>query len=224
MNIQRTKQFMQSGITLIELLVVIAIFVVVAGVLMFNYSSFQTGVSVRNLSQEIALAIRKGQTYATSVRLSDNGTFNTDSFAGYGIAFSSSTPQIQKGKYNVDNKNFILFADFPDSSTNKGDRLYEGFSECGTPHDGQECVEMNSITSGDIIKRICYEVSTSPDCITTSMANVMFKRPVPDADICIVQGGACKDIKVTDLQVTIQSAQGQTKTIKVWNTGQISVN
>lgn len=214
----------QAGITLIEMLVVIFIFVLVAGVLMFNYSSFQTNVSVRNLAQDIALAIRKGQTYATSVRIADTGTFSTDAFSGYGVSFSTDSSLNFNKKYSVYNKQFILFADSPLGNTNKGDRLYQGGNVCGTPTPTEECIEANTITTADKIVQLCYQIDSQPTLCNAKTINIIFRRPVPDADICVDTGtGGCRIEKISNASIVLESAQKQQKTISIWNTGQISV-
>jgi hypothetical protein len=182
-------------------------------VLIFNYSSFSTNVSVKNLSQDIALAIRQAQTYATSVQSLPTGS-STDAFPTYGIAFSTATSG--SNAYAPYQKRFVIFADIPPSGVT-GDHLYQNGNACGTPANGNECLQVFSITSSDSIVQICPDGS----CGSTA-ANIIFSRPAPDAAICKVSGSSCQGTPAY-VNIVVQSAKGLQKTITVWNTGQISV-
>lgn len=226
------KKHLQAGVTLIEMLVVVAIIAIVSSVIMFNYSDFSSNVSVRNLSQEVALAIRKAQTYATSVRSVD-GTAIVDSsaYAGYGISFS--TNDIAADQYLPSNKRFMLFVDIPEGSGT--DSEYTGTytqvqsQACGTPTSSyNECIESFGITTSDKILAICggtdvasysSDVST---CTSVGSVDISFKRPSPDAKIIYTpQNGT--PIRSAYAQIVLESAKGLKRAITVWNTGQISV-
>jgi prepilin-type N-terminal cleavage/methylation domain-containing protein len=210
----------QAGVTLIELIVVIAIFTVVSGVLMFNYSDFNTNVSIRNLAQEIALSVRKAQTYATSVQSIDAAKISTTTYPAYGISFRTDTTAEPSDRMS-DMRQFILFADIPRNNGPTGDRLYEYIDTCGTPSEDNECVESFNITSADRIVAICTDLDGGK--CDAEEVNVMFKRPSPDADICVVQSGACQDPLPSYVKIKVESPKGIQKVISVWNTGQISV-
>ncbi len=212
-------RMMQEGMTLIELIVVLAIVGVVAGVLVFNYANFRTTVTLRSLSQEIALSVRKAQTYATSVRAIDglSGT-DTASFPAYGIAFSIDPASGPDEAAEPSSSRFVLFADvsdggFADSIYNKGD-------ECGAPEEDSECVESFGITTPDRVVRLETENGLNVEPIDGEV-DIIFNRPAPDATICMVSGGAC--LPISNLRIVIQSQAGQERVVTIWNTGQISV-
>jgi type II secretory pathway pseudopilin PulG len=201
---------------MIELIVVLGIVALVSTVIVFNYSKFRTTVTLRGLSQEVALAIRKAQTYATSVRSIDGAGISTASFPSYGIAFSADNPIA--GDSTVPGRTrFILFADIPESGTVDG--MYNDGGSCGSPSEGDECVEAFNITSTDRIVRLC----TDGGCQTSGEIDVLFDRPAPDARLCVIDGGACASDYPSYLEVVIQSLEGSERSITVWNTGQISV-
>lgn len=220
---------LQAGVTLIEMLVVVAIIAVVSSVIMFNYSDFSSNVSVRNLSQEVALAARKAQTYATSVRSVD-GTNIVDSsaYAGYGISFS--TNDTQTDPYLPTSKRFMLFVDIPDgSNTDRGTYSQTAGQACGTPTSSyNECIESFGITTSDKVLAICggqdvasYSSNVST-CTSTGSVDISFKRPSPDAKIIYTpQNGI--PIQSAYAQIVLESAKGLKRGITVWNTGQISV-
>lgn len=203
----------QSGLTLVEMVVVIAIFGVVSAVLLFNFSGFNNNVSVRNLSQEIALSVRKAQMYATGVRSVDGTANLSDRYSSYGVSFSAKPSATGFNPYA---KQFILFADT--ASSGAGNRYYDTGSGCGSPSVGNECVEAFGIQTGDSIVNVC----TENGCSATQTVNVVFRRPSPDAKICIVSGSSCGSDR-SFVSVVVRSTKGAERTITVWNTGQISV-
>jgi prepilin-type N-terminal cleavage/methylation domain-containing protein len=210
----------QRGVTLVELIVVVAIFGLVSSVLFYNYSDFSTNVSVKNLAQEMALSIRKAQTYATSIRTIDSAQgVRTDRYSGYGMSFALGDPEGGSVISEPSSKSFILFADVPSGGGAYGNGVYEGAGECGVPAPGTECVEGFGINSADKIVRVC----TDTGCQESGQVNVLFRRPSPEAEICVVRGGSCQSTKSSFLKVTIQSPKGLEKVVTVWNTGQIGV-
>lgn len=214
----------QKGFTLVEMIVVIVIFAFVSAILLFRYSDFSTAITLRNLSQEVALSIRKAQMLATSVRGSNpNDAF--DATKGYGIYFLTSETEAQSGG----STSFILFRD------EDGDGLYDENSQtCNTPTIGNECLEKFTITTGDRIYRIC----TPSGCTTTPNTILYFRRPNPDARI-YTSSAPSTLLSWVDIQLlsrrgvnTVLSPDGETaldnnpsflKTVRVWNTGQIGV-
>lgn len=197
-----------KGFTFVEMMVVIFIFAVVSAILLFRYSDFSTSISLRNLSQEVALSIRKAQTLATSVR----GGSPADAYnasKGYGLYFNLSNYNI---KYGGGDSSFVIFRD------ENGDMLYTQNGEtCGTPTMIDECLEKFAITTGDKINTICVETT----CSTPSIggATIYFRRPNPDAKIFFEAGR----IERSYADIELISKKGAKKTVRVWNTGQIGV-
>lgn len=213
---KKSLLYRQSGVTLIEMVVVVAIFAVVSSVLLFNYSDFSTNVSIRNLSQDIALAIRKSQTLATSVKGIYNGTdtySNSYTYPAYGIAFSLEN---QNGPFLPNPKSFISFVD-----VDPGNKKYDSNETCGSIAPGAECLESFSINSADSI----VSLETDTGLVTSGSVMITFHRPSPDAIICYIPSGqsSCDGADRSYAKITVKSIKGLTHTISVWNTGQINV-
>ncbi len=209
----------QKGMTMVELVTVLAIVALVSGVLIFNYSKFRNDVTVRGLSQEVALAIRKAQTYATSVRSIEGMGASTTSFPGYGISFSVNRDDSSDSSA-PSKMQFILFAEIPDDS-GLTDGMYNDGGSCGAPEQKNECLEKFTINSPDRIVKLCIE---GRDCnINDQAIDIVFARPAPDAVICSLNGGSCDADRPSYIEVVLESPSGTQKTISVWNTGQISV-
>jgi prepilin-type N-terminal cleavage/methylation domain-containing protein len=215
------KKRLQRGVTLIEMLVVVAIFSIVASILLFNYSDFSTNVSLRNLTQDIALSLRKAQTYATSVQSLPNGASTTE-FPSYGMTFSAdaiTTPFVPHSKQ------FVFFADILDG-VSQNTKTYQSTGTCGSPAVGNECVEAFTITTGDKIISLCYDNNGTYTCSSTGALDITFNRPSPDAVICFKPagyGGTCATTASSHAEVILESPKGVTRSVLIWNTGQIAV-
>ncbi len=209
---KNNKKIFSSGVTLIELVTVIGIVSVVSAVLLFNYSDFNSNVSIKNLAQEVALSIRKSQTYATSVRSADISGSTT--YPAYGIVFSLEP---SNNPFSPTPKRFVSFVDIPPNKKYDSDG-----SNCGTASVGNECIESFSINSTDSL--VTLETDTA-GLVTSGTIAISFLRPSPDAMICYIPSGQsdCSSQVPSYAKMTFRSAKGLTKTVSVWNTGQINV-
>lgn len=209
----------QSGMTLVELIVVLIIFVIVTGLTIFDYKNFRTNISIQNLANDISLSIRKAQSYAIGARVT-GVTFNN----GYGVHFTSNpTATALSGS----NKSFIIFVDGIISPFIP-DKIYTynlAYPVCGVTN---ECSELLTITTTDKIEAIYINGSTLIE--PTSSLDISFLRPNPDAKFCyrtIADNLYCDATPITNAKIQISNgATGtdkRTKTITIWNTGQISV-
>lgn len=213
------RSSLQSGVTLIELIVVVAIFSVVSSVLLFNYSNFSTNVSIRNLSQDIALTIRKSQTSATSVQ-GITGSGSVRSYPAYGISFSLES---NSTSFLPNSKRFVSFADVIPASSQTPNKKYDSDGTCGSVHEGGECLEAISIAGSDNL--VSIETDTTGGAVTSGTIDITFRRPSPDAIICYIPSGqsSCSSQIPSYAKLTFQSAKGLQRSVSVWNTGQINV-
>jgi len=197
---------MNKGLTIIELLVVVSIFMIITGITVFNYNSFNSSISTQNLADDIALTIRKAQGYAIGVRGLGVNKFDY----GYGIHFTTnnSNSSLKSGS----STSFILFTDINDNKVYD----YSEDIECGTFENGDECVEVLNIKSADEIKEILVN-STLEDSV-----DILFKRPKPEPNFYI--NGGIEPATSVDIKVSGPDLSSATKFIKVSNTGQISVS
>lgn len=215
----------QSGFTLIELVVVIAIMGIMSGIILANYSGFNSSASLDNLAQDIALTIRKAQMSAISVKGVD--LQGTTIFPGFGVHFQipSGLNQISGGE-----KSFIFFADIPPAVNATGDKQYNydqlslicdsfNFSQ------GRECMDIIGIKSLDTISEIC--INDSQDCYSSERSpalDVVFTRPNLDAQFYFCASTTSCRSDISSATIKIKSSKNKIKEITIRNTGQISVN
>ena len=215
------KNKYKKGMTLVELMVVIAILMILSSVTIFNSSNLNSHTTTQNLSDDIALSIRKAQSYAIGVHGTTSGTFDY----GYGVNFTTNAPTNIKNESS--SKSFILFTDID------GDGAYDHDSSgsCGTPTATNECLEILNITSPDKVSAISFGLAGREDpkpADADSSFDVVFKRPNPEPTFCYRNNthSPCGGEKIYYLKVEVSNTknQGVTKTIIVSNNGQISVD
>lgn len=202
-----------GGLTLVELMVVISIFMIITGVTIFNYGSFRSNVSLQNLTDDIALSIRKAQGYAIGARGVGNNFSNS-----YGIHFSINS-NTSGNSLDGNNKAFLMFFTLSDKDY---DNSLTGACGDGT----HECMELFNITSTDIVKEIYVDdvKQTTPE----SSIDIVFIRPDPRAYFCYKSSptSSCES-NVSKISIKISNGQfaekEKTRIISVQNTGQISI-
>ena len=238
------------GMTLVELVVVLAIFIVVSGLTMFEYQDFRSGASAQTLADDIALSVRKAQSFAIGVR-----NTNADFSSGFGVHFSVSSQE--SAPTSGSNKQFILFAD-TGSEPNKSYDYDSSSTSCDliSVSVGNECVEQISINSAEVISGI-YLYGSS-DAIGGSdplqvdpngSLDIVFLRPEPDAFFCyrtnltsnlgspcdtssLSENGGISRVRIEISNPNIPKKYDETgnsiksvgtKFITIWNTGYISI-
>ena len=190
------------------MVVVTGIFVMVTGVVMANLPKFRNQASLDLTAQEVALSIREAQVYGTATKVSGG------EYPSYGIHFDI--------KNSTANKNFVLFAD-------DGNRVFDPGID---PGDGcgltvGECLERYALDGPFYILKICTNDGSNEECITYNdgvdiSLDLVYRRPFPEPSICV--DGNSNDCDYTNATIVIGSPQGdESKLIKVWNNGQISV-
>jgi len=198
--------------TLVELMVVLAIFIIITGLVIFDYGSFRSVTSTQNLANDIALSIRKAQSYAIGVR-----GIGTNFLIRHGVHFSTNpnTSEPQSGS----NKSFVLFTDnvVLDGEYNIG--------ECASPSIS-ECQEILTISGADKISGFYFDDS---EFLKEGTLDILFERPNPDSIFCYkedegddcLRGFSYVTIKVSNNR---EGNEEVAREIKVWRTGQIGVN
>ncbi len=228
-NFKKNKAF-----TLLEMMIVVAIFAVLSALLIFNYSSFKSSISLNNLSDDIALTIRKAQVYAISVKSAEIATASGAYFPGYGIHFSTTTMPANGSE--ASEKKFVFFADILNPSTpglpsNKAYDSYNGICDPNFISYQNECMDVVSITSQDKISDFCLD-GTCNQASNISSLDIVFMRPDSDAYFCVRSGAgancsnpnANSTSNYSNVSIILKSIiSNKTKTITVYNTGQISV-
>lgn len=205
-----------KGLTLIELMVVISIFLVITTTVIFNYGTFNSNVSLQNLTDDIALSIRKAQGFAIGARaIGDKFTYS------YGMHFSVDKNPI--GSLSGSNKSFLMFSVLT-SDTKKYTDTSNMNDICGN-NGSNQCIELFNITSADMIKKIDIDGITK----TQGSIDIVFTRPNTRAAFCYraSMGSSC-DTTASRVDIIISNGQTEVgkekiKTISIQNTGQISI-
>lgn len=205
------------------MLVVVGIIAFVSSVMIFNYSDFSSNVSLRNLTQEVALSVRKAQTYATSVRpIEGLQGLTSRAFGSYGISFSlDGTTE----EYLPNPKKFVLFADIPPVAQTPDGLYLHTTGACGNPETFEsECIETFGITTADKIVELCGQIGNgNEDCTTRGNLDITYRRPNPDAVIYYRTTPNSAPKLSPYAKIILESAKGLRRSVTVWNTGQISV-
>ncbi len=197
---------LRGGFTLIELLVVTTILIIITSIVLANNNRFGGVILLENLGYDIALSIREAQIYGISVRQFGSGNFGV----GYGMHFLINSP-----------KTYVLFAD---AITKNG--LYDGCpseSSC-------ELVESTDIQRGYFIAGLCVPAGRDSDsCIRVSRADILFKRPEPDAciskdRISAITGNYICTRAQESVRIIIGSPRGDRMSVVVEATGQIATS
>jgi prepilin-type N-terminal cleavage/methylation domain-containing protein len=215
----------QGGFTLIELLVTLSVFTVVSAVTLANYPKFNNQTAITALAQQIAISIREAQVYGVSVKNSSTtaSVVAQNVYPAYGIFFGTTTASTTYGSgtsYSV----------FFDRVTGTGPAPY--FKAKGDDYftDVGELVETVRIQNGNKIVGICGVKLGDTVCTPAYGANVVFRRPNPDAIIKIKDSSDTWPYssptlyECSRLDITIRSRdQDLTKTIQIYSSGQINV-
>ncbi|MDD2263297.1 MAG: type II secretion system protein, partial [Clostridia bacterium] len=174
----------QRGMTLIELLVALVIFSIITGIVLFNYGDFNASLTMQNLADDIALTVRRAQSYAIGVR-GREGSFQV----GYGVHFGvtpydPTETEADNVLYQGSNKSFILYKD----DISGTDHHYKSKDSCGLE---TSCLEMLYIKSSDYISDIGVKISEVDEVgylggENPSGVSIFFKRPSPEPHIYVL--------------------------------------
>src|SRR3989344_7878132 len=146
----------QKGFTLIELMVTVGIFVLMTGLILARYGSFNQGILLTNLAYDVALTIRSAQSYGLNVKSVPNSSVNFSNEFNYpfGVHFKK------------DSKFFILFAD----------------ADVDGRFDSGEDISTTNIKRGSKVGILCVGTESSCDSSINTL-DIAFKRPDPVAHI-----------------------------------------
>lgn len=208
-----------NGVTLVELMVVISIFAIISTTVLVDYRDFSSSVVTQNLSDDVALSVRKAQSYAIGVRGS-GGSFNQ----GYGIHFTNGDPT--NSLYSGSNKSFVLFSDI-----DKNQKYDYNNSSCGTPVNGNECMEVLSINSANEISEIFLNYGNNDEEVIPpkGVVDIVFIRPNPESKLCyrandrVPVCNVNKKIMMIKIKVSNIADPSIFRIITISNNGQIGI-
>lgn len=204
------KKPYRKGFTLIELLVVMGIFVLISILILANYSRFNSATLLTDLAYDVAISVREAQVYGVSVQGLTQGAIQNFNVA-YGMHFDTIANTPCPNPLTC----FFLFAD-----TNNNLQYDAG----DTP------VQVYSAGLNHHISKICVTDSSGTYCSTDTLnpvtaVDIVFKRPNPDANIqaeFALSGYSASPF--SQATVTVNSPNGgETRTVTVYVTGQISI-
>jgi hypothetical protein len=205
-----TRTRFVSGFTILELIVTLSIFTALTGLLLFNFQTFESRTTLDAVTQEVALAFRQAQVYGVSIHEFQGAQGSV--FPPYGVNFdtaffSGSAPTA-----------FVLYADvLPDEN---GDQEYSGTLDCES---STECTEKIILRQGYTVQTFCGVISPGASCDALSSLDVIFRRPNPEAIILGKYTSGGSKLFFIEANVVISAPTGETKTVIVRSSGQISV-
>lgn len=183
-----------AGFTIIELMVTITIVVLVTGIVLLQYSSFNSSVLLTDQAYLTAFDLREAQSLAVSVR--GNGSVFREE---YGLYFNMSSPNL-----------YLLFQDNDAGSGGKKTPVhYDIGEEIGAP---------NIVDPRFKIKSIKGVLASGSKPKLNDLA-VSFKRPDFDADFY-----SSSQNNITAAEISFAPLNGSaTRTVTISAAGQISV-
>jgi prepilin-type N-terminal cleavage/methylation domain-containing protein len=214
-----------KGFTLVELLVTLSVFTVVSAITLANYPKFNNQTAITALAQQIAISIREAQVYGVAVKNSSTtaSVVAQNVYPAYGIYFGTTTASTTYGSATA-------YSVFFDRVTGAGPAPY--FKPIGDDYftDIGELVETVRIQNGNKIISVCGVKLGESVCTPAYGANIVFRRPNPDAIIKIkTDSGTWPYSNPTlyecgRLDITIRSRdQDLIKVIQIYSSGQINV-
>jgi type II secretory pathway pseudopilin PulG len=186
------------GFTVIELLVTLSIVVLVTGVVMIRYSSFNSSVLLTSQAYTLAFDLREAQSLAVSVR-GNSSKFREE----YGMYFAMTSPD-----------EYVLFQD-DNANGDQSPARYHTNEMVGVPNKVDSRFTLVDICGTNSSSRTCY----SDDAAFNNIA-ISFKRPDFDADL---YSPVKSDLQSVEIVIGSKDSS-QTKSVIVYASGQIAVD
>jgi prepilin-type N-terminal cleavage/methylation domain-containing protein len=194
--LQRKTTIAQRGFTIVELMVTITIVVLVTGLIMVQYSSFNNSILLKSQAYLTAFDLREAQALAVSIK-GRSSEFREE----YGIFFDIATP----GEY-------LLFQDNASFGVHSPAHFDVG-EEVGQPYRVDPRFMITDLCVTTTVKT-CHSTGGTPSTLAVS-----FERPDFDANF-YVQGVT----NIQSADIVIGTAEGTVeRTVTIYQTGQISI-
>lgn len=204
---QRMGVQSQRGFTVVELMVTITIVVLATGIIMLQYSSFNSSVLLKSQAYLTAFDIREAQSLAVSVR-GQSGP-SAQFYEQYGLYFDMSKPH-----------QYLLFQDDDDlnAGVDQNPAEYDAGEEIGVPYIVDPRFEIIDICAIVGSNTTCYSDSGH----TFSTLAISFKRP--DFDAAFYAPGVAGSPQAVEIHFGTGNANSLVRTITVYTTGQIKID
>ena len=183
----------KNGFALVELLLAIALFGLVSGFLVLIYQKVSDQLFLTATAYDIGLSFRETQSYGVSVKQNAAGGFES----GYGLHFETTNATT-----------FVRFADAPVG----GQYLYL--------YDPAEAIGTLRIERNNRIQKFCGILTDGTEQCALSFLDLVFVRPNPDA---FIRTNKSDTETYKAARIYIASPTVDTRTVEVFNTGQISI-
>ncbi|MEM9336367.1 MAG: hypothetical protein AAGA35_00740 [Patescibacteria group bacterium] len=203
MFLVRKHNIPSFGFTITELLVTIGLMLIISGVVVARYSSFNSAVLLKNQALEVALSIRQAQLFAVAAQ-GDAGDFEDQ----FGIHFDSSAGN---------NRTYRIFRD------NNNDGIFDaGDSEIGIPGELDSRFIIRGFVDADNNTGSASSVLTGGDEFT-----ITFERPNFDAKFADSAGALTNDVVYIEIVLAGDTIDDDNvdrllRTVEITSAGQIT--
>lgn len=193
-----------TGFTLVEFIVIMSIFVIMIGVVLFNFTGFRSAVTMENLAQDIALSIRQIQVSAGATQ----------------SAINDPGKEIPRGIYFKKDDGRAGF-----SSTFY---TFQDTNENGLMDDNEE-IDAIVIQTPDIISNIYFTDSIKDSESITSQGidsgnvGITFKRFDTAAIFTNEQGGRLDNSNYLVIEIKSPDPEKKPRYVVVSKIGQVSI-
>jgi prepilin-type N-terminal cleavage/methylation domain-containing protein len=214
----------EKGFSLVEILVVLAIIFLISAIGFLGFSTSKENSSLQSDAENLAFNIRKAQSMAMAVNSIGNNYQN-----GYGVYFNLFNKDNLTNPQEVDPFSYLIFTDFENTPGGKNwDLAYLEnltISSCGNPVGlTSECFQKINTNNRNYVASL--ELCDTSCNYFDSLA-ITFFRPNLDAYFCVVpasSGGCNLSNSKGYVKITLKTYDhGLYKIIRVWSTGQISI-
>lgn len=198
------------------MMVSISIFVLITTIGIVNYRKFGNDIFITNLGYDIALSVRKAQSYGINVKEA-KGLASGFTYA-YGIHFARNN--------NQNSNQYTLFVDATDELGGGPNLHYDGKVILLDGVVIDESVEVFNLLKQSKITGLCVTVGNSaPDCDVGAI-DITFLRPNPNARIVYKKNSPDVYLgpdNVKSATIKITSGDDRQKQVVIYSIGQISV-
>lgn len=200
---------LEKGFTLIEVLVSLGVILVIISAVLFNQNTYLESASITQISEEVSSSLLQAQAYGVAVKELTPGSSNFSS--AYGLTFSL----LGSGS----NSSYLFFAD------RNLNTYYDNSWDC-VVGGSSECLEKVNLTRNNVIQSVCAIKTNGPDeCSGVSRVDVTFLRPNLEARIVFFNssGSVYNPSNRRGARINFRSPNGLTKSVAIYESGQISV-
>lgn len=197
------------GFTLVEMLVTLSIVTIIMTVIITSQSKYVDGAALRNLADELGLTISQAQAYGIAVREFTPGS------AEFSYSYGITASLLASGSSQA----YLFFAD------RNANGVYDGTWACLTGGTS-ECREKKDFTRGNYIFEICALRTAGTDqCSNIGRVDITFLRPETAARLTFYNTGGNLYVppNLKGARITLKSLGGGTRSVIVYQSGQISV-